>query len=113
MRVLLTVALGASMAMGLAAPSWSQVYRVGTETEEIILDQGNDEDIDAFPEDVVKRQSQEFSTYTTTLFTERFASTDPMLPPDLPSPFNASVRGQAGYYRVTMTEPVLDLEVLR
>ncbi|MDX2271821.1 MAG: hypothetical protein NW237_07705 [Cyanobacteriota bacterium] len=113
MRSVLTVALGTVFLAVAAAPMQAQTYPVGSAVDSIILDSGNDIDAIAFPEDVVEAQYRDLNAYFVDLFNQRFASQEPMFSLDLPSPYQASLRTQAGYYRVTQTEPVIDREILR
>ncbi|MGQ9836789.1 MAG: hypothetical protein ACUVRV_02185 [Cyanobacteriota bacterium] len=116
MRLSLAIALGlvsagipfASAFAQLAYPS----YPVGDALDALLLDTGKDVDPVVFPEEVVRSQARRTTTYFTTLLNQR-TNTPPLRSLDLPSPYQASVRTQAGYYRVTRTEPVLDFEILR
>lgn len=116
MRLTLAIALGlvsAGIPLGsafaqMAYPS----YPVGNALDAILLDTGKDVDPVVYPEEVVRSQARQTTAYFTTLLDQR-TSAPPLRSLDLPSPYQASVRTQAGYYRVTQTEPVLDFEILR
>ncbi|MFT0813897.1 hypothetical protein [Synechococcus sp. OH20] len=116
MRLALAIVLGC-LAAGLPVRSaFAQIaypsYPVGDALDEILLDRGKDVDPVIFPEEVVRSQARRTTAFFTTLLNQR-ANIPPLRSLDLPSPYQASVRTQAGYYRVTQTEPVLDSEILR
>ncbi|MFS8856488.1 hypothetical protein NW851_01180 [Synechococcus sp. H55.7] len=116
MRLALAIVLGC-LAAGLPVGSaFAQIaypsYPVGDALDEILLDRGKDVDPVIFPEEVVRSQARRTTAFFTTLLNQR-ANIPPLRSLDLPSPYQASVRTQAGYYRVTQTEPVLDSEILR
>ncbi len=110
MRLLLAAVVGIAMTGGWSHAGWTQqvlTYPAQPEVDglvEILLDDGGEEDIDAYPEQVVIRQSLEANAFLSNLFNRKYP------PPafttqDLPSPYTASVGSQAGYYRVTLTTP--------
>ncbi|MEN9203274.1 MAG: hypothetical protein Q6K80_10820 [Thermostichus sp. DG_1_6_bins_120] len=116
MRLTVAIALGLVSAGIPLGSAFAQIaypsYPVGDALDAILLDTGSDVDPVTYPEEVVRSQSQQVTAYFTTLLNQRTAA-PPLRSLDLPSPYQASVRTQAGYYRVTQTEPVLDFEILR
>jgi len=116
MRLTLAIILS-YLAVGIPVGSaFAQIaypsYPVGDALDEILLDRGRDVDPVVFPEEVVRSQARRTTAFFTTLLNQR-TNVPPLRSLDLPSPYQASVRTQAGYYRVTQTEPVLDSEILR
>jgi len=116
MRLTLAIVLG-YLAAGIPVGSaFAQIaypsYPVGEALDRILLDMGKEADPVIFPEEVVRSQAQQVTAFFTTLLNRR-TNIPPLRSLDLPSPYQASVRTQAGYYRVTQTEPVLDSELLR
>ncbi len=116
MRLTVAIALGL-VSVGIpVAPAFAQInypsYPVGDDLDAILLDRGKDADPVAYPEQVVRSQARQVTVYFTNFLNQR-TKTPPLRSLDLPSPYQASVRTQAGYYRVTQTEPVLDAEILR
>ncbi|MFS8894716.1 hypothetical protein [Synechococcus sp. O70.1] len=116
MRLALAMVLGC-LAAGIPARGvFGQIaypsYPVGNTLDEILLDKGREVDPVAFPEEVVRSQAKRATAFFTALLNQR-TNIPPLRSLDLPSPYQASVRTQAGYYRVTQTEPVLDAEILR
>jgi hypothetical protein len=101
------IPIGSALAQ-IAYPS----YPVGDALDRILLDTGGNVDPVIFPEEVVRSQARQTTAFFTTLLNQR-TNIPPLRSLDLPSPYQASVRTQAGYYRVTQTEPVLDFEILR
>lgn len=116
MRLTLGIALGLVFTGIPFAAAFAQVaypsYPVGDALDAILLDTGREVDPVVFPEEVVRSQAQQTTLYFTNLLNQRTGA-PPLRSLDLPSPYQASVRTQAGYYRVTRTEPVLDFEILR
>ncbi|MFS8861012.1 hypothetical protein [Synechococcus sp. H60.2] len=116
MRLTLAIVLGC-LAGGIPVGSaFAQItypsYPVGEALDQILLDTGKEADPVIFPEEVVRSQARRTTAFFTTLLNQR-TNIPPLRSLDLPSPYQASVRTQAGYYRVTQTEPVLDSELLR
>mgnify|MGYP000033725991 CR=1 FL=1 len=116
MRLALAIVLGCLAAGIPVGSAFAQIaypsYPVGDALDEILLDRGRDVDPVVFPEEVVRSQARRTTAFFTTLLNQR-TNVPPLRSLDLPSPYQASVRTQAGYYRVTQTEPVLDSEILR
>lgn len=113
MRILLAMALGVSLIGSLAAPGWTQTYKVRTEIDDLLFDKGNQVDAATYPDVAVNRQAKQLTNYLNSLITQRTSAQAPILNQDLPSPYTSSIRKQAGYYRTTNSEPLLDGEVLR
>ncbi len=105
MRCELALALGTSLSLVAAMPVMAQTYGIQVESDQIILDQGDDADFIDFPEEAARQSIFEASDYFSTLFNQQYGTGPRFTAPTLPSPYNTSVASQAGYYRVTQTTP--------
>jgi hypothetical protein len=110
MRLVLAAVVGIAMTGVWSHAGWTQrilTYPAQPEVDglvDILFDDGSEEGIDAYPEQVVIRQSFEANSFLADLFNRKYPPSA-FTTQDLPSPYTASVGSQAGYYRVTLTTP--------
>lgn len=102
MRILL-ISLGAWLVAGTSA--WAQSTPVLTQIDTDLLDQGNEVDVLQFVEDRIFDQTDEFADNLDQFFKDTFQGQPPITGNDLPNPYATTLRSQAGYYRVTLTQP--------
>lgn len=113
MRQTTTAALMAALMASAAAPALAQAPvppigpNIGGELIQLFRGTSITGSFDTFPEDVTAEQYKVGEALYEN-FLEEDLGGDPILTPDLPSPYNTSLRNLPGYYRVTLTQPTLD-----
>ncbi len=109
MRFWIVVMVAASSVIGWSAPSWAQSNPVEDQIDSILLDERRDiEPALTYPEVIIQQQYGDISTFFEALY-DQFVPEPPISNRDLVTPYQASVASQAGYYRVTLTEPPIEL----
>ncbi len=102
----------AMLLVSVSAPAQAQTpqigFDLGGQTEAIYTGDVITGDFISFPETVVGEQYLEAEELYLNFLEDRFASEPPIINPDLPTPYNTSIRNLPGFYRVTLTQPDLN-----
>lgn len=111
MRWTTTAAMTAALLMSVSAPAQAQRVQIGQdlglETYQVYTGDVITGDFTTFPEQVVGEQYLLAEELYENFLDDRF-SDPPIINPDIPSPYNTSIRNLPGFYRVTLTQPALD-----
>lgn len=113
MRRTTTATLMVALMASAAAPALAQAPvpsigpDIGGELIQLFRGTSITGSFDTFPERVISDQFEVGEVLYQNFLQEDVVG-DPILTPDLPSPYNTSLRNLPGYYRVTLTQPTLD-----
>ncbi len=112
MRWTTTAAMTAALVMSVSAPALAQRVQIGQDiggqTYDVFVGEVITGDFTTPPEQVVGEQFLLAEELYLDFLDERFSSEPPIVSPDIPSPYNTSIRNLPGFYRVTLTQPTLD-----